>query len=169
MAPMRFLLAAVLLASACGGSSTKQISDPGSAGAADGTTTVVADAIPATAGPPCATVAERLAQVALAERPKNQPQAIEVVRKRCADDRWSDDARNCLATIETDDELEGCRRHLSGPQQQAVERDLDAALGSPAVLPAAKKSAPPPAPTTTPSTTRGPTRRTGADPCEGGE
>jgi hypothetical protein len=164
---MRLLLAAVLMAAACGGAAPKQISDPASGG--DGATEApVADPVPTTAGPPCAIVAERVAQVALADQPKRQPQVTEIVRKRCTEDRWSDVARNCLATVETDDELDGCRTHLSDPQQQAVERDMEAAVGTSPPMPAATKpansSAPPPKPGT-----RAPTRRTGADPCEGGE
>jgi hypothetical protein len=157
-----------MLAAACGGAAPKQISDPASGG--DGTRADghIADPIPATAGPACATVAERVVQVALAEQPGSQPQAIEIVRKRCTEDRWSDAARNCLATVETDGELQGCREHLSEPQQKAVEQDMTAALG-----PVSESRSPDPVPDRTSKpkskSKRSPIRRTGADPCEGGE
>jgi hypothetical protein len=166
MTVMRFLLATVLLASACGGSSTKQISDPGFGGDGAPTDRVVDDPIPTTTGPTttgpaCASVAERIVQVALADQLERQSQVTEALRKRCSEDRWSDAARNCLATIETDDELDGCRSHLSEAQHHAIERDLTVA--------AEDRAEPATTGTSKSKSKRSPTRRTGADPCEGGE
>jgi len=123
----------------------------------------VADPIPATKGPDCAVVADKLATVAHAETPDRQPEARDKLRIRCTDDKWSDEARSCFATVETDAEIDGCAKMLSDAQRGQLD------LGSPdkpiGGAPAPGGGAPPKGP----RGTRGPTQRNSSDPCEGGE
>lgn len=131
------------------------------------------DPIPTTAGPTCEVVADKLAVVIHADKPDAQATARGNLRRHCADDRWSDDARSCLATVETDDELDGCRQHLSDAQAAAFAKlapPRDAWTGAPTDAAPAPATAPAPAPAQKPRTTRGATpKRDSADPQEGGE
>lgn len=42
---------------------------------------------------------------------------------RCETDQWSDEARSCLATINSDAEADGCTQLLSRDQQRALAAD----------------------------------------------
>lgn len=133
------------------------------------------DPIPSTAGPDCAVVAERLAIVAHADKPDAQAGARSALARRCAADRWSDEARNCFATIESDAELDGCKQHLDDAQQAKLHEIVprrDPWTGEPVeaeAAPAPAASAPAPAPKK--RATRGATTvpEQSADPQEGGE
>ena len=152
------LLAVLILAAACGG------------GGKPATTPVAAapppDPIPATAGPGCDVVADRVATVRHAETPDAQTGARADIAARCTKDAWSDEARSCFATVENDDELDGCRNLLTAAQRDAFGGWGAAGGGAPA--PAA---APAPAPPKAKAkrSTRGPVSRESADPEEGGE
>jgi hypothetical protein len=168
MRPMRLVASVVLTAAlvACGGSSKPAPLPPPPA----------PDPIPTTTGPACDVVADQLAIVLHAGNPDAQASARDPLRRACTDDRWSDIARSCLATVQTDDELDGCREHLSEAQRTAFEKlapARDPWTGEPAPTTAAPAAAPPPpAPTSTPKkrSTRGATpKRDSADPQEGGE
>src|SRR5688572_30545293 len=126
------VLVAVL--AACGGSAPKSATGPGVGNAE------TADPIPKTKGPDCAVVADRLATVAHADAPDRQG-ARDKLRMRCTDDKWSDEARNCFATVETDAEVEGCTKLLTEPQRGQLQ------LGAPDMAPkggASTGAAPPP-------------------------
>jgi hypothetical protein len=125
--------------------------------------TQTSEPIPMTAGPDCAIVADRLATVAHAETPDRQAEARDMLRTRCTDDKWSDDARNCFATVENDAEIEGCASKLTAAQRSALHAEHAAPADQPnALVPADKESAPR-------GGTRSPTHRNSSDPCEGGE
>ncbi len=169
MRSMRLLASLVLcITAACGGSSKP---------AAPAEPVPAPDPIPATAGPDCKVVAERVAIVAHADKPDAQAGARAAVRSRCANGGWSDEARNCFATIETDAELDGCKAHLSDAQKAAFHEVVpprDAWSGEPiqpapaGAAPAGATAAPPPAPKK--RSTRGASpARDSADPQEGGE
>lgn len=85
------------------------------------------DPIPATAGPPCDVVAKAAVPVMFADKPDAHAQASEVLRTRCQDDAWGDEARNCMATAQSDDELAGCSKLLTDAQRTALD-DATAAL-----------------------------------------
>jgi len=103
------LLALLLLTVACGGSS-KPASPP------------APDPIPKTAGPDCAVVADKLAIVVHADKPDAQGMAKGNFKARCTDDKWSDEARSCFATVETEAEIDGCRQHLDAAQKAAFAK-----------------------------------------------
>ncbi|MGE5186321.1 MAG: hypothetical protein ACM31C_29905 [Acidobacteriota bacterium] len=136
------------------GSSPKHAAAPGSSDPS-------ADPIPKTAGPSCKAVVEHLAT--LADRDPTKPaKGDATLRGRCESDAWSDDARNCFATAQSDGELDGCKSMLTPGQREAF-----------AVSPATPASAPAPAPAAEAAPkhgTRGPVPKgkTG-DPDEGGE
>jgi len=79
------------------------------------------DPIPRTRGPSCRAVADRMA-VVVGEHPPSQIEgdvhARALYELRCDTDRWSDDARSCLATISSDDEADGCLTRLLDREQQ---------------------------------------------------
>jgi len=160
----RFAMLLVVVA-ACGGGAPKSSTGPGVGGGGE-----TADPIPKTKGPDCAIVADKLATVAHADTPDRQAEARDKLRTRCADDKWSDDARNCFATVENEDEIEGCSKHLSDAQRGQLH------LGSPDMAPkggnTGAASPPPPggeAKTKTHRGTRGAGQKSSSDPCEGGE
>jgi hypothetical protein len=152
MRGMTRILAVLLLAAACGGSSSKSP-----------TTTPVetppADPIPTSAGPECSVVADKLSIVVEAEKPDAQAGARELIVARCTQDKWSDEARSCFATVENDAEVDGCKQKLTEAQRIKMGDEPPAAADTPA--PDAKAA---PAVGTTP---KGSTRS--ADPEEGGE
>jgi len=154
MRPMtRLALVALLVARCGGGAGTKTLQAPGGG---SGSGDVVSDPIPTTAAPECAAVAERLATVAHADTPDRQGEARDMLRTRCVDDKWSDEARSCFATVENDGEVQGCASKLTDTQQKALHVERAAPVEEPV-----KKS--------TRSGTRGPKPRDSSDPCEGGE
>lgn len=163
MRAMRFVASVVLAIAvmACGGSSKPAPASP---------PPPPVDPIPTTAAPACDLVADKLAVVIHADKPDAQATARGNLRRHCADDKWSDDARSCFATVETDDELDGCRQHLTEAQAAAFGKlapPRDAWTGTPAEAPAPAAT---PAPAQKPRTTRGATpARESADPQEGGE
>lgn len=150
----------VLGVTACGGGAPKSVTGPGVPGGGG----EVADPIPATKGPDCAVVADKLATVAHAETPDRQPEARDKLRIRCTDDKWSDEARSCFATVETDAEIDGCAKMLTDAQRGQLDMaSPDKPIGAPA---------PPPPAADKPKGgrgTRGATQRNSSDPCEGGE
>lgn len=153
----------LLLVAGCGGGggAPKRSTGPG-VGAGE-----TADPIPKTKGPDCAIVADRLATVAHADTPERQAEARDKLRTRCADDKWTDEARSCFATVETDDEIEGCGKLLTDAQR--AQLDLPAAMNPKGNA----ASSPAPGGDSGKSKTRGGTRGAGqkssSDPCEGGE
>jgi hypothetical protein len=79
------------------------------------------DPIPNTAGPSCKEVTVHLAT--LAERdPAEDAKVNESLRARCESDGWSDEARSCLATASSDEELDGCKTKLTVQQLTAFPR-----------------------------------------------
>ncbi len=100
-----------------------------------------------------------------------------MLRTRCADDKWSDEARNCFGSVETDAEVEGCAKHLTDAQRghlhrgspETAPKDPWSGGGAPAGKSAGNPAtAPAPAPAPK-SGTRAPRPRNSSDPCEGGE
>lgn len=79
------------------------------------------DPIPRTRGPSCRAVADRMA-IGIGEHAPSQTEgdvhARALYELRCDTDRWSDDARSCLATISSDDEADGCLTRLLDRDQQ---------------------------------------------------
>jgi hypothetical protein len=149
----------LLLVAGCGGGAPKTSTGPG---VGNGET---ADPIPKTKGPDCAVVADRLATVAHADTPDRQAEARDKLRTRCADDKWSDEARSCFATVETDDEIDGCGKLLTDAQRAQLDLPPD-------LSPKGGAAAPPPESTgklKTRGGTRGAQPRSSSDPCEGGE
>ena len=76
------------------------------------------DPIPQTAGPSCKEVTVHLAT--LADRdPTQEASANDALRARCTGDKWSDDARSCFATAQSDEEVNGCKTKLTDSQRTA--------------------------------------------------
>jgi hypothetical protein len=132
------------------------------------------DQIPRTAGPECSAVGEHLATLADHDAVKGPDKAMGAkLTEHCKADAWTDEARSCFATANTDDEAEGCVKLLTDTQKK-VFTDV-AKKGEPAAVQSDAAAAPPKEAPKTPSkgTTRGATKkdkptRTG-DPCQGGE
>ena len=77
------------------------------------------DPIPATAGPSCKDVATHLLTLGDRDPTKDDDdKAAAPLRARCEQDRWSDEARSCLATATSDPELDGCKAKLTDAQQK---------------------------------------------------
>lgn len=165
------LLALVVLSVACGGSAKPKPAPP------------APDPIPHTAGPACDVVADKLAIVVHADKPDAQATAKAQLRARCQEDGWSDDARSCLATVDNDDELAGCKQHFTEPQRKAFAKlvpqadawgsaDDAAPAGAAPAAAAAPAPAAEPKPAAKPKakrSTRGAQPKDSSDPCEGGE
>jgi hypothetical protein len=155
------LFALLVLVVACGGS-PKQTTPP-----------LAPDPIPKTAGPDCAVVADKLSIVVHADKPDEQAMAKGNLKARCMDDKWSDEARSCFATVESEAEIEGCRSHLDDKQKAGLAKHVPVAEGAAAApataaAPEAAKPAPPPKAKAKHST-RGATPKDSSDPQEGGE
>jgi hypothetical protein len=110
---------ALCLIAACGGGAQKQ------------TTTATAqpetpgDQIPKTAGPACAAVAEQLAIMLHADHAPDQQSTATAktsatLRSQCEIDKWSDEARNCLGSVQSQGELDGCTKLLTDGQRKAL-------------------------------------------------
>ncbi len=96
------------------------------------------DPIPKTAGPSCKAVVEHLAT--LADRdPTQAAKGDATLRGRCESDAWSDDARNCFATAQSDGELDGCKSMLTPGQREAFAAPAPASAPAPAPAEAAPK------------------------------
>lgn len=161
------LLALLVLTVGCGGATPPPAPPP------------APDPIPETAGPDCGVVAEKLAIVVNADAPDAQAGAKAQLKTRCTQDHWSDAARSCFGTAESDAELDGCRQHLDEAQNSALDKVApphDAWGAAPGAPPAADV----PAETTAPVDTMAPPKKrttrgaqTGgdstSDPQEGGE
>ena len=162
MRPMRPLALLVLIVG-CGGSPKPKTPPP------------APDPIPKTAGPDCGTVADKLAIVVHADKPDAQAMAKGNIKSRCTDDKWSDEARSCFATVETEAEIDGCRAHLTDAQKAALAKHVPssepaAPAAQAAAAPAAEAAPAPPKPTAKAKrSTRGATPKDSADPQEGGE
>lgn len=83
------------------------------------------DQIPKTAGPACAAVAEQLAIMLHADRAPDQQSAETAktsasLRSQCEADKWSDEARNCLGSVQSQGELDGCSKLLTETQRKAI-------------------------------------------------
>lgn len=152
----------LLVVAACGGGTPKSSSGPATVGNGE-----VADPIPMTKGPDCSIVADRLATVAHADTPDRQAEARDMLRTRCAEDKWSDAARNCFSTVETDDEIDGCHKLLTDAQRAKLHLPSDTSKGNAAGAPAGAAAAD--GPVRTRDGTRGAGHRSSSDPCEGGE
>jgi hypothetical protein len=155
MRSMTRILAVLLLAAACGGGSSKST-----------TTTPVetptADPIPTSPGPECSVVAEKLAIVVEAEKPDAQAGARELIQARCTQDKWSDEARSCFATVENDAEVEGCKKKLTDAQRTKMGDAPESTANAPS-----GGATPAPTPAVDSTKKKGSTRS--ADPEEGGE
>lgn len=160
MRPMRAFLLAFLVACGGGNKPVPKTPEP------------TPDPIPKTAGPDCKAVAEHVVTVMFAEHPDDQAKAGDAIRSHCDSDKWSDEARSCLATMQNEDEGKGCAKMLTKEQHEAVMAAVDMKHHDAAMAPTAPPaSAPPPPPG---RTTRGAQpkpkgpAKTG-DPCQGGE
>jgi hypothetical protein len=115
---LRVALGVSVLAIGCGGS--PRPSPPAPQPAAP------RDPIPRTGGPRCKVVADRIA-VVIGEHAPDQPDGDiherAMFELRCETDRWSDEARSCLATITSDAEADGCLQLLTRSQQQTLTAD----------------------------------------------
>jgi hypothetical protein len=151
---MTRFLAVLLFAAACGGSSSKTSSTTPHE-------TPIADPIPTSAGPECSVVAEKLAIVVEAEKPDAQAGARELINARCTQDKWSDEARSCFATVENDAEVDGCKKKLTDAQR--------AKMGDAPATADAPKAGATPAPTPAVGSTKKKGSTRSADPEEGGE
>jgi hypothetical protein len=144
------------------------------------------DPIPKTAGPNCKAVAEHAVTVVLADKPDAQPKMADILRGHCDTDKWSDEARSCIATAQNESEAEGCSKMLTTAQHEAVKADFEKMEGGthehgPMAKPVmAPGSAPPPPADAKPRTTRGAVKKDkekdakggpskSGDPCQGGE
>jgi hypothetical protein len=152
---------ALILAAACGGSPKPAAPPP------------APDPIPKTAAPPCDVVADKLAIVIHADKPDAQTAAVAQLRARCAQDKWSDEARSCFATVESDAELDGCKQHLDDAQKAGFAKVApahDAWEGAAGSAPApAAAEAPAPKPKAKPRTRGAQPKGDSSDPQEGGE
>jgi hypothetical protein len=168
MPAMRFsalvLPIAVIFGQACGGGAqTAPAPKP------------VADPVPHTAGPPCAEVASHVQQMTGSDDPK----ILDMVRTRCGTDHWSDEARSCFGTMQSEPEADGCAKLLTPEQRAALDK------GGKALQPPIVEEAPPapqpaavaPAAPAPASHTRGATKKPSpapaagksGNPCDGGE
>jgi hypothetical protein len=148
---MRVAALIVLTVAACGGSKPPPPPPP------------APDPIPTTAAPDCNAVADKLAIVLHADAPDAQAAAKSELRTRCRDDKWSDAARSCFGTVESDAELDGCRQHLDDAQKSQLAKLAPGGEATPAAAPA-------PAPPKSKAHTRGAQQKgDSSDPQEGGE
>lgn len=150
---MRLHALLVSVVVACGGSPKQSATTP-----------TKTDPIPKTAGPSCKAVVDHLAT--LADRdPTQAAKGDATLRSRCESDAWSDDARNCFATAQSDAEVDGCKSMLQPNQRDAFTASAPPtpAAAAPAPAPAQESVAPK-------HGTRGPVKKgkTG-DPDEGGQ
>jgi hypothetical protein len=160
MKPMRLLalLVSLLFVAACGGSPKPAAAPP-----------PAPDPIPKTAGPDCGVVADKLAIVVHADKPDAQPMAKGNLKSRCTDDQWSDEARSCFATVESEAEIDGCRQHLTDAQKTAIAKHVPAGELEAAPTPAAAAAPVEQPKQKTKRSTRGAKPKDSSDPQEGGE
>jgi len=156
------LLGLLVLTVACGGSPKPKTPPP------------APDPIPKTAGPDCAVVADKLAIVVHADKPDAQAMAKGNFKARCTDDKWSDEARSCFATVESEAEIDGCRQHLTDPQKAAFAKhappaESPAAPAATAAAAPAEEAKPAPKPKAKRSTRGAQPKGDSSDPQEGGE
>ena len=75
------------------------------------------DPIPKTAGPSCKAVADHLATLADRDPLQDDAKTTAKLRAHCESDVWSDDARSCLATAQSQAELDGCKSMMTDAQR----------------------------------------------------
>ena len=101
---------AFVLAVACGGAEPVAVHEPRAAPAIT-----------------CAAVAHNMATQVLSHKPtpeRDRLEAIlEIIQRRCEQDRWSIEARQCLATMKTEDEADQCATYLTDAQLTAMVHD----------------------------------------------
>jgi hypothetical protein len=144
------------------------------------TTTTGAASGSATAEAPksqCAQVADHLVGLMSAKSvatPEQMDPFRKVIATRCDQDLWTAQAQQCFMGANSLDDADRCQPTLTQSQQDALQRDGQAAAGPGAgggapTGAAAPASAPAPAaPPDNGRKTRGPAKP-GGDPCEGGE
>lgn len=118
---------------------------------------------------------------------------VQMISKRCEEDRWSPEAKRCLAEFKTASDADVCGTLLTDDQQAALIRDQNQKFGAPPPNtgaeggsgpealdegkldkkdPQSTGAQPPPPPPPPPGGTRGlkpkDPKKT-ADPCDGGE
>jgi hypothetical protein len=159
------LVLPMLLLVACGG--------PAKAPPAKPVEKPVVDPIPTTSGPPCKAVADHMAILTVG---KEDAAASKAFLKNCTEDKWSDEARSCLALTENDGELAGCAGKLTDAQRARLSMPSPKADAPDGAAPAAMSPPPPPAPGGAAPRTRAPVPKAappkpkgGTDPCQGGE
>jgi hypothetical protein len=54
---------------------------------------------------------------------------IEIIQRRCEQDRWSIEAKQCLATMKTEEEADQCSTYLTDAQLTAMVHDERARFG----------------------------------------
>lgn len=168
----RFAPSLLALLVACGGSSkpVAQASPDGLNGQHQ------ADPIAHTPGPTCKAVADHMAIILGDHQPAQLDGDVHlhaVFETRCDRDQWTDEARSCLATMESEPEAEGCTNMLTKEQQRALRDDRAKLTNADQPKADAVEDAAPP----TKSLRRGATKKTDqpkrpgktGDPCAGGE
>ena len=161
----RLLLISLFLAACGGGHKPTVVAQP----------TPKPDPIPKTAGPDCKAVADHVVTVMLADKPDLQAKMSEAIRSHCTADKWSDEARSCLATMQNEAEGDGCEKMLTDAQRKAVDGESVGSSSSAAMPPPGAPAEPKPTRATRGATKKDPkdakgvpTKNSG-DPCQGGE
>lgn len=99
--------------------------------------------------------------------PTKDATADQAMRTRCETDAWSDDARSCFATAQSEPEVDGCKGMLTDLQRKSFGDDAPKPASTAAPAAAA---APAPADLAQPHKTRAPVKKSKTgDPCEGGQ
>jgi hypothetical protein len=108
-----------------------------------------------------------------ATQPDQEAKIVSAFQTRCETDKWSDDARSCMATTQNPAEEDGCAKMMT-PAQTTALADARATLAG---APPKTEAAAPDAEEST-AHTRGAVKKKAAppkgksktsDPCEGGE
>jgi hypothetical protein len=75
-------------------------------------------------------VGAMLARLPSADAPTERADALRnLIRERCEQDRWSDEATRCLIAMKQLDDAAPCAKLLTDDQQAALVRDQEAWLG----------------------------------------
>lgn len=136
------------------------------------------DPIPKTAGASCKAVGEAVAnhENVPPDMADMRPKIASLVETKCSEDKWSDEARSCFASAQSDAEFEACASSKLTPEQtKSIEAAASAMGGAKDVgaKDAGAKDVKTDAAATPPKpkkATRGGTvKDNGADPCQGGQ